>query len=124
MRKEYLVRSTSTRLKELEASKKALRSSIRAEKIKRELTKDEHSIKSYFDQYCHADLNNPEVRDMILEYFVDKIYLYENRLVITGNYLESEIEYDLKWEELKDSEIEMEFESFALGFTIKNQLLL
>ena len=48
--------TTQSRLSELESRKKALSEAIEAEQMKRHLTQDEHSIKSYFDMYCHADL--------------------------------------------------------------------
>lgn len=66
-------------------------------KIVREC-EDEHSIKAYFEKFLHADFDSPETRDMILEYFVDKIYLYDEKLVVTSWYSEdkTEITWDRK----------------------------
>jgi len=102
------------RLMELESQKKALSEAIETERVKRELMQDEHSIQSYFDKYLHEDFSNPETRDMILEYFIDKIYLYDDRLVITGWY--SDDNREITWEEL-NKELSDEFDSSVLSST-------
>lgn len=56
---------------------------------------DEYSIKKYFDMYAHADFDDEETRNCILEYFVDKIYVYNDRLVITFYYSEDKTEIAL-----------------------------
>ena len=107
--------TTQARLLELEAQKNALGEAIETEQIKKNLTQDEHSIQSYFDKYLHADFSNPETRDYILEYFIDKIYVYDDRLVITGRYYEGE--HTITWEELRDMEEAEGFDSSALSST-------
>jgi len=102
------------RLMELESQKKALSEAIETERVKRELMQDEHSIQSYFDKYLHEDFSNPETRDMILEYFIDKIYLYDDRLMITGWY--SDDNREITWEEL-NKELSDEFDSSVLSST-------
>lgn len=77
--------ATQQRMAELEEQKNALTEAIEAENnIRQSLYEDEHSIKAYFDKYLHADFDNPDTRDMILEYFVDKIHLYNDKIVITS----------------------------------------
>lgn len=93
--------TTQGRLLELESQKKALCDSIDAEQAKLEISQDEHSIRHYFELYSNADFENTEVRDMILEYFVDKIYLYEDRLVITCWY--SDERYEVPWDEITEA---------------------
>ena len=73
---------------ELQERKDALNDAIEAETVRQSLLEDEHSIKAYFDRFLHADFDNTEVRDSILEYFVDKIYLHEDRLVVASWYSE------------------------------------
>ncbi|RFT33587.1 hypothetical protein CG401_03380 [Bifidobacteriaceae bacterium NR019] len=68
---------------ELEQQRNALTKAIEAENVRQTLFEDEYSIKAYFDRFLHVDFDNAEVRDSVLEYFVDKIYLYEDRLVVT-----------------------------------------
>ncbi|MFV0381432.1 MAG: hypothetical protein ACK5KR_04335 [Breznakia sp.] len=67
---------TQQRMVELQEQKNALTEAIEAENVRQSLYEDEHSIKAYFD--------NPETRDMILEYFVDKIHVYNDKIVITS----------------------------------------
>ena len=47
------------------------------------LCEDRHSIQAYFDKFLHADVNDPEIRDQVFEYFVDKVYLYDDKLVVS-----------------------------------------
>ena len=56
--------------------------------------------------YAHADFDDEETRNCILEYFVDKIYVYNDRLVITFYYSEdkTEIALDTLTEITEDSE--------------------
>jgi len=107
--------TTQTRLLELEERNKALAETIETEKIKRQLVQDDHSIQSYYDQYLHADFENPETRDYILEYFVDKIYLYDDRLVITGCYTKDK--HEITWAELNGEMQSPEFDDCVFSST-------
>ena len=78
--------TTQTRLMELESRKKALTDAIEAEEIKRAVTKNEISIQHFFDEYKNTDLNDPAVRDYLLDYFVDKIFVYDDRVVLSAWY--------------------------------------
>ena len=75
--------STQTRLQELETQKKAVKDAIEAEKAKKALIENDTGIQHFFDMYKHADMSDPKVRDMVLEFFVDKIYVYDGYIVIT-----------------------------------------
>ena len=75
--------TTQARLTELESRKKALTEAIDAEEIKRAITKHDISIQHFFDEYAHADLNYPAVRDYLLDYFIDKIFVYDDRGIMT-----------------------------------------
>lgn len=91
--------TTQARLLELEAQKRALSNAIEAEKTKLNILQDEYSIKHYFELYSKADFTNTDVRDMILEYFIDKIYVYDDRLLITAWY--SDEQYDVSFDEIQ-----------------------
>lgn len=67
--------ATQRRMVELQERKDALNDAIEAETVSQSLFEDEHSIRAYIDRFLHADFDNPEVRDSVLEYFVDKIGL-------------------------------------------------
>lgn len=110
------------RLNQLEAQKASLNDAIQAENVKVSLCEDEHSIKAYFEKFLHADFDNPETRDKILEYFVDKIYLYDEKLVVTSWYSEDKTE--ITWDMLKGADGDpfvkgeaAEFDCFPLGST-------
>lgn len=79
----------NNQLSELEERKKGLIDAIDAEKAKQGIMKDETSIKKYFERFKNADMHDPQMRDMVLEYFVDKIYLYDDRLIVTGKWQDS-----------------------------------
>jgi len=91
--------TTQERLQELERRKKALTDAIETEKAKKELSEDEHSIKAYFGRFLYANLDDHEVRDMVLEYFVDKIYLYDDKVILTCRY--SDADYEVDWEDFQ-----------------------
>ena len=93
-----LISETVTeRLVQLEEQKRALNEAIEAENVRAALCEDEHTIKAYFEKFLHADFDNPETRDQVLEYFVDKIYLTDDGLVVTSWYSEdrTEITWDM-----------------------------
>ena len=50
--------------------------------------------------YANADFDDDETRDTIFEYFIDKIYVYDDRLVITWYYSDNKSEVAL--DELTD----------------------
>lgn len=83
----------------LEQRKKGLKEAIEIEEIKARTVKDEKSIKSYFEKFKNADLRDPENRDLILNYFVDKIYLYDDKLIITGKFDDSTREVFLQFDD-------------------------
>lgn len=93
--KGVLSDTVTGRLTELESRKTALKEAIETEMIKQALVDDECSIQKYFDSYAHADFDDEETRNNILEYFVDKIYVFSDRLVITFYYSEDKTELAL-----------------------------
>lgn len=116
--------ATQKRMAELQERKDALNDAIEAETVRQSLLEDEHSIKAYFDRFLHADFDNTEVRDSILEYFVDKIYLHEDRLVVASWYSEDnrEVPMEVLNEETEDPFAEGEaakFDYFPSGSTDK-----
>ena len=45
--------------------------------------------------YAKADFDDEDTRNQVLEYFVDKIYVYNGRLVITWYYSDDKTSIDL-----------------------------
>ena len=75
--------TVTKRLIQLEEQKSALNDAIGTENVRVSLCEDRHSIQAYFDKFLHADVNDPEIRDQVFEYFVDKVYLYDDKLVVS-----------------------------------------
>ena len=75
--------AVTQRLAQLEEQKRALNDAIGTENVRVSLCEDRHSIQAYFDKFLHADVNDPEIRDQVFEYFVDKVYLYDDKLVVS-----------------------------------------
>ena len=72
------------KLQQLEIEKGSLTDAIEVEQAKARLIVDEHSVKEYFKQYANANLDDAEIRDSVLNYFVDKIYVYDDKITVTG----------------------------------------
>ena len=66
--------TTRSRLIELEERRDALDQAIMVEQAKTELFQDA-GFGELYKRYLDADLENPELRDELLDYFVDKIYI-------------------------------------------------
>lgn len=101
-----ITESTRDRLQQLEQQRKDLTETIEVETVKTKITEDEHSIAAYFAQYMHADLENPATRDTILSYFIDKIFVYDDRLEVVTHYTDDIITLD--WHVYEDGEIEFD----------------
>ena len=104
--------------------KRAGYEAIEAENIRAALCEDEHTIKAYFEKFLHADFDNPETRDQVLEYFVDKIYLTDDGLVVTSWYSEdrTEVTWDMLYGEDGNPFVKGEavkFDCFPFGSTTR-----
>ena len=97
--------STQARLTELEQRKKDIASEIEVEEAKQQLQMGELSVRHFFEYYQNCDFKDPEVRDFLLEYFVDKVYVYDDDIVITGFFSENHI--DIPWSDF-DAELKKE----------------
>ena len=66
--------TTKSRLEELEMRQKALMETIEIEEINAKLVHDA-GFPDFYKKYLNADLENPELREEILDYFIDKIFV-------------------------------------------------
>ena len=66
--------TTRSRLIELETRRDSLDQAIMVEQVKCELFQDA-GFGEFYKRYLDADLENPELRDELLDYFVDRIYI-------------------------------------------------
>ena len=62
---------------------------------KEQLKESEIRNEKYFEMYAKADFDDEDTRNQVLEYFVDKIYVYNDRLVITWYYSDDKTSIDL-----------------------------
>ncbi len=90
----------NTKLAQLEERKKALMDVIATEEIKSRVVKDSESVNAFFERFRHADMSDPENRDIVLGYFVDKIYVFDDRLIITSKF--DEAEHSILFSEIKE----------------------
>ena len=82
-------------LSELESKQEALEDAIAVEKAKLELANNDYGIKHYFEMYAKADFEDDETRRLIFEYFIDKIYVFDDKLIIDMFYSDNHVEVGL-----------------------------
>lgn len=115
--------AVTERLTQLEEQRRALNEAIEAENVRAALCEDEHSIGAYFEKFLHADFDNPETREQVLEYFIDKIYVSETGVMITSWYSgdHCEVPWEVYFEGDGDPFVKgeaVEFDCFPFGSTM------
>lgn len=79
--------STQKRLEELEEERQDLEGRIAQESIvKPKVTKNQ--VIFWLEQFKNGDINDPEYRKRIVEVFVRAVYVYDDKVVITYNYID------------------------------------
>lgn len=111
--------TTQQRLTELENRKKSIRDSIEAERTKRKLMDDKHSISAYFNWFNDpaSFLFDPSVRDVALDYFIHKIYVYDSRIIITGSFFDNLGKTNMCDIPLEALDDDIEFDPLAVSST-------
>ena len=77
--------STKSRLDELEKLKKKLTISLQAEQAKHPVLSKEQII-AWFHRLRSFDVKKKEHRERLIDTFINAIFLFDNKLVITFNY--------------------------------------
>ena len=80
---------------ELEQQKKELDAAIQAEHVKATLFEDEASIGTFYQRFAHATMDTPQTRDLLFEYFVDKIFVGATTLTIASWFFDHGAEFTL-----------------------------
>ena len=80
-----LTKSTKSRLEELESSKEDLENKIANEKIAKPRISAEF-ITFWLHKFRKLDINRKDHRKWLINVFVNAIYLYDDKMVITFNY--------------------------------------
>ena len=80
----------------LEAQKQELDAAIQTERVKATLFEDEVSIGSFYKRFAEATIDTVDTRDQLFDYFVDKVFVGPNQIVIVSYYYDSEKHIELE----------------------------
>ena len=69
-------------MSELEERAKCLDEIIVVEETRKQINEDSNNITAYFEKYTNANLADKAVRDEVLSYFIEKIYVFDDRIII------------------------------------------
>lgn len=81
--------STAEAMNALEAQKQELDAAIQAEHVKAALYEDKASIGVFYKRFAETTIDTPETRDQLFDYFVDKIFIGRDQIVIASYYHDS-----------------------------------
>lgn len=76
--------STAQAMASLEEQKKELDAAIQAERVKATLFEDEASIGTFYKRFARATMYSKETRDLLFDYFIDKIFVGAKTLTIAS----------------------------------------
>ena len=80
-----LTPSTKQRLEELEDTRERLKVSILQEELQRpKLTREE--VLTWLHAFRYLDSTKPEHRQRLIDSFVNAVYVYDDRIILTFNY--------------------------------------
>lgn len=77
--------TTGERLRELEAEREQIKTDIKREKLALPIIEREQVI-YFLNQFKIGDINDKEYQRQIIDIFVNKIFLYDDKIIITYNY--------------------------------------
>lgn len=77
--------TTKQRLTELEEKKESLEISILQEEMAKPMLTEEQVV-FWISRFRNGDVNDPKFRQRLIDCFVNSIYLYDDRIVLTYNY--------------------------------------
>lgn len=83
--------TTQQAMKDLENQKQLLKEQISAEEQREKYDIKLETIVKYFESFV-GDLKNEEVKKRVLDIFVDKIYIYKDKMIITLHFLDDKQE--------------------------------
>ena len=81
--------STAEAMNTLETQKQELDAAIQAEHVKATLYEDKASIGAFYKRFAEATIDTPETRDQLFEYFVDKVFIGREQIVIASYFHDS-----------------------------------
>ena len=107
--------STAEAMNALEAQKRELDQAIQVEHVKAKLYEDEASIGAFYKRFAEATIDTSETRDQLFEYFVDRIFIGRDQIVIASYYHDSAapVEFENLEEALTSGERAGEVRTYA-----------
>ena len=81
--------TTAEAMRSLEEQKRELDAAIRAEHVKATLYEDEASIGAFYKRFAEATIDTAETRDQLFEYFVDKVSIGREQIIIAPYFHDS-----------------------------------
>lgn len=87
--------TTAEAMAALERQKTELDAAIQAEHIKATLFEDEASIGAFYQRFAHATMDTRETRELLFEYFIDKIFVGATTLTIASWFFDHGAEFTL-----------------------------
>ena len=110
--------TTATAMSALEEQKQELDAAIQAEHVKANLFEDEASIGTFYQRFAHATMDTAETRDLLFEYFVDKIFVGVDTLTIASWFFDRGAE--IRFEDLAEAQqagevLDVEFDTSPRG---------
>lgn len=88
-------------MRSLEEQKRELDAAIQAEHVKATLYEDEASIGAFYKRFAEATIDTPETRDQLFEYFVDKVFIGREQIIIASYFHDSAA--PIEFEELEEA---------------------
>ena len=80
-----LTKSTKSRLEELEAARDELENKIALEKLAKPRVSEEF-VRFFLERFRNLDLSKLEHRKMLIEVFLNSVYVFNDKIVISCNY--------------------------------------
>ncbi len=93
--------TTAEAMRSLEEQKRELDAAIQAEHVKATLFEDEASIGAFYKRFAQATIDTPETREQLFEYFVDKIFIGRDQIIVASYYHDSAA--PIEFEDLEDA---------------------
>ena len=93
--------TTAEAIRSLEEQKHELDAAIQVEHVKATLYEDKASIGAFYKRFAEATIDTPETRDQLFEYFVDKVFIGREQIIIASYFHDSAA--PIEFEELEEA---------------------
>ena len=102
IKRGIITESTQAELQKLEEDKKLIEERIAQEEFKDSQNLTKEKIEFWFEQFLHFDKTDKGAREYLVNYFINRIFLYDDRIVIIYNH-DGDNRTDLSNEEIEEA---------------------